>query len=174
MCIRDSACRWLDEQLTKLSSDLFWQYTRYADDMTFSSNRPIELDMIHSVRQIVEKAGFIVNERKVKRFGPADDKIVTGLLVTDKVTLAADFIPSLQAELVRLKTVFHAQNEQGRLSTKWADDLKLQVRGRLNFAGFVLGRNHKIYIDLKDKFYEAIHPPEEEFNAVSWRGFPYL
>ena len=65
------------------------------------------------------------------------------------------------------------QNEQGQFSTKWVEQFKQQVRGRLNFAGFVLRRNHATYIDLKDTFFEAINPPNTEFGAVSWRGFPY-
>lgn len=171
--ISNLACRDLDDTLTQLSNDMMWSYTRYADDLTFSSNRPINQEMIHSIRQVIEKAGFLINERKVKRFGPADTKIVTGLLVSNKVELAPDYLPLLQKELDRLKEVFYVQNEQGRLHTKWSEDFKQQVRGRLNFAGFVLGRQHNTYIALRDKFYEAIHPPEEEFNAISWRGFPY-
>jgi hypothetical protein len=152
---------------------MFWVYTRYADDMIFSSNKPINPEMIRSIRQIIEEHQFKINERKVHRFGPADEKIVTGLLVTDKVRLSPDYLTLLREEIRRLQEVFLAQNEQGRLTTKWAEDFKYQIRGRLSFAGFVLGRQDKIYIDLKDLFYAAIHPPEEDFNSVSWRGFPY-
>ena len=167
------ACRQLDDDLIQLSKSMLWTFTRYADDMTFSSNRLINAQMIQTITDTINKHHFTVNFRKVKRFGPDDPKIVTGLLVTEKVSLAPNYFPALREELQRLKDVFIAQNEQGQLSTKWAEDFKLQVRGRLNFAGFVMGKNHKQYQDLKDFFYEAINPPQEEFNAISWRGFPY-
>lgn len=167
------ACGALDEALTQLSASMLWVFTRYADDMTFSSARPINSEMINSIIGIINQHGFTVNYRKLRRLQPEDEKIVTGLLVTDKVSLAPAYLPALAAELQRLKEVWLAQNEQGQLSTKWAEDFKLQVRGRLNFAGFVMGKNHSQYQDLKDAFYEAINPPQEEFNAISWRGFPY-
>jgi len=167
------ACRQLDEDLTKFSKDMLWSYTRYADDMSFSSNQPINAEKINSVRAIIAKHKFVINQRKLKVFGPNEEKIVTGLLVSDKVTLAPDYLPMLTVELQKLKEVYAAQNEQGRLQTKWVEELKMQVRGRLNFAGFVIGRNHPKYIELKDEFYIAINPPEEEFGAMSWRGFPY-
>ncbi|MEM6966360.1 MAG: reverse transcriptase family protein [Bacteroidota bacterium] len=167
------ACRALDDDLTKLSAAMLWVYTRYADDMSFSSKQSINTEMIHSIRQIITKHHFRINEKKVHRFGPQDEKIVTGLLVTDRVTLANGYLPQLATEIQRLKEVFWAQNEQGRLTSKWAENFKLQVRGRLNFAGFVLGRQHDAYIQMKDQYYEAIHPPEEDFNCISWRGFPY-
>lgn len=167
------ACRALDEDLIQLSESMLWVFTRYADDMTFSSNRPINAQMIQSITEVINKHQFTVNFRKVQRFGPDDQKIVTGLLVTDKVTLAPDYLPILREEIERLKEVYIAQNEQGQLSTKWAENFKLQVRGRLNFAGFVMGKTHTQFQDLKESFYEAINPPQEEFNAISWRGFPY-
>jgi len=54
----------------------------------------------------------------MKVYGLDDDEIVTGLLVTDKVTLAPDYLPELEAEIQRLKDLMIIQNEQGQLSTK--------------------------------------------------------
>lgn len=167
------ACREMDQELIAFSSSMLWAFTRYADDMSFSSNQLINAEKINSVRAIVRKHGFIINEKKLKIYGPKDQKIVTGLLVTDKVTLAPDFLPELKSDIEKLKQVVYAQNEQGQFSTKWVDKLKLQIRGRLNFAGFVLRRNNQEYIELKDRFFEATNPPNTEFGSVSWRGFPY-
>jgi hypothetical protein len=167
------ACRELDQALVNFAEDMLWIYTRYADDMSFSSNQLINAEKINSVRRIVKQQGFVINERKSKVFGPEDDKIVTGLLLTDKVSLAPDYLPKLEEEIKRLAEVMIAQNEQGQLSTKWVEQQKKQVRGRLNFVGFVLRRNDPRYQSLKDAFYTAINPPQEDFSAVSWRGFPY-
>ena len=167
------ACRELDETLTAYAEDMLWVYTRYADDMSFSSNKPIDADKVDSVRDIIKKAGFEVNERKVKVYGPEDDKIVTGLLVTDKVTLAPEYLPKLDEDIRQLQNVLLIQNEQGQLSTRWVEQFKKNIMGRLNFAGFVLKRNDENYMELKDAYYTAINPPQEDFGAVSWRGFPY-
>lgn len=168
------ACRELDEKLLRFSENMLWIYTRYADDMTFSSNQMLDSDKVDTIRTLIEKSGFLVNERKIKLFKPDEQKIVTGLLLRPKdVTLAPDYLPLLQQELAQLREVIQVQNEQGQLSTKWVEQFKKQVRGRLNFAGFVLGRRNKTYIDMKDEFYAALHPPDENFGAINWRGFPY-
>ncbi|MCB0572553.1 MAG: RNA-directed DNA polymerase [Phaeodactylibacter sp.] len=167
------ACRELDARLTTYSGNMLWVYTRYADDMSFSSNKPIDADKVDSVRAIIREEGFEVNERKLKVFGPEDDKIVTGLLVTDKVTLAPDYLSGLADDIHQLQNVLLIQNEQGQLSTRWVEQFKKNIIGRLNFAGFVLKRNNESYMELKDAYYTAINPPQEDFGAVSWRGFPY-
>lgn len=167
------ACRRLDAQLTAFSQDMLWIYTRYADDMSFSSKQLINAEKINSLCKIIEKAGFPVNYRKVKVFGKDEDKVVTGLLVADRVSLSKDYLPNLRREIEQLRSIFVAQNEQGQLTTRWVEKLKQQVRGRLSFAGFVLKRNREEYQALKDLYYEAINPPQEDFGAVSWRGFPY-
>ncbi|MCG8331764.1 MAG: reverse transcriptase family protein [Chitinophagales bacterium] len=167
------ACRSMDEQLSQLAEEMLWNYSRYADDMSFSSNRYINEEMRRSILQIVKAEGFLPNPRKIKLFGPEEDKIVTGLLVNDDVHLAPDYLPRLKEDIEQLQSIFRAQNEQGQISTKWLEQYKQQVRGRLSFAGFVLRRNDEEYISLKDAYYVAINPPQEDFGAVSWRGFPY-
>ncbi|MEZ5038514.1 MAG: reverse transcriptase family protein [Saprospiraceae bacterium] len=167
------ACRLLDESLSAFSADMLWTYTRYADDMSFSSNQIIAAEKIHSVRQLIEKMGFKVNEKKVVVFGPDDNKVVTGLLVNEKIELAPGYLDELEEEIIRLGDVLRTQNEQGQISTHWIEKYKQQVRGRISFAGFVLQRRDERYMALRDAYYVAINPPEEEFGAINWRGFPY-
>lgn len=167
------ACRSLDDTLQAYATNMLWVYTRYADDMSFSSHQKINEEMIHSVKDLITQAGFRVNPRKVTRSGPEDAKIVTGLLLTDKVGLAPDFLPQLRSEVNQLAAAVRAQNEQGQLSTRWLTKMQQQVRGRISFAGFVLGRRHEQYMEIRDAFYTATNPPQEEFGAMSWRGFPY-
>jgi len=167
------ACRELDALLHQFSKDMLWVYTRYADDMSFSSNTPIDADKVDSLRAIIQKEGFEINEGKKKLFGPEDPKIVTGLLIADQVTLAPEYLPKLEEEIRQLQTIFQAQNEAGELATRWVENQKKQVMGRINFAGFVLKRSDEKYIAVKNAYYTAVNPPQEDFGAMSWRGFPY-
>lgn len=167
------ACRSLDEKLVDFAASQNWVYTRYADDMSFSSKQPITEAQANAVKEVIQAANFKVNERKVHIYGPDDPKIVTGLLVADKVQLAPGYLEALAKDIAGLKKVMEVQNVQGELSSKWVDQFKLQVRGRINFAGFVMGRRNEQYIHLKGEYYAAINPPQEEFGAVSWRSFPY-
>jgi RNA-directed DNA polymerase len=167
------ACRILDERLSAMAEDLLWVYTRYADDMSFSSNKRLDEETINSILRLIREEGFSPNKQKIKLFGPKEDKIVTGLLVSDKVSLAPDYLPRLENDIRQLAEVVKAQNEQGQLATRWVEQLKQQVRGRLSFAGFVLKRNNEQYMQLRDAYYLAVNPPQEDFGATSWRGFPY-
>jgi len=167
------ACRGLDEQLITYCSDMLWVYTRYADDMSFSAKVPFEKEKVRYLRKIIEAESFVINENKVQYFKKNDLKIVTGLLVSDKVSLTTNYLPDLHREIARLADIMRAQNEQGQLSTKWVREFKQQIQGRMNFAGFVIGRKHSDYQALKESFYQATRPPEEEFGIVNWRGFPY-
>ena len=167
------ACQDLDDLLTQYAKSMNWNYTRYADDMTFSSDGLITVDMIERVKTIIHNQGFATNPKKIRLYGPEEQKVVTGLVVTDQVTLAPGFLPQLEKEIQQLHDIFRIQNEQGRLYTKWVEKFKLQVRGRINFASFVSPKSDLTVQILKDAFYTAVNPPEEEFGAISWRGFPY-
>lgn len=167
------ACREMDRRLTAMAEDMLWAYTRYADDMSFSSNRNIDEETVNTVIRIIREEGFVPNKRKIKVYGPKDQKVVTGLLISDKVSLEDNYLAQLETDIRQLGDVLLAQNEQGQLATRWVEQLKQQVRGRLSFAGFVLGRRHERYNQLKDAYYNAVNPPQEEFGAISWRGFPY-
>lgn len=156
-----------------MAESMLWVFTRYADDMTFSSKKPFNAEKINSIRAIIRHYGFTTNERKLQQYGPKDNKIVTGLLVNKKVELAPNYLNTLTQDIERLSDVLRIQNEQGQLTTRWVEQFKQQVRGRLNFAGFVMKKNNEQYQQLRDSYYTAINPPEEEFGAINWRGFPY-
>ncbi|MEL1242794.1 reverse transcriptase family protein [Flavobacterium sp. DGU11] len=56
-------------------------YSRYADDLTFSSDAEIKL--LPEIIKIIEEAGFSINERKSKIMKRGQNQYVTGLTVFD-------------------------------------------------------------------------------------------
>jgi len=42
------------------------EYSRYADDLCFSSNYKKLPEMIHAIKRVITKCGFVVNEKKVR------------------------------------------------------------------------------------------------------------
>lgn len=82
----------LDYRLSMLADRDSCIYTRYADDLTFSSagsfSRSDAINLIRRVTSIVESCGFIVHRKKTRIVTPGARKIVLGLLVdTDRVRL---------------------------------------------------------------------------------------
>jgi len=168
------ACRELDDALHALATSKQWVYTRYADDLSISARRPFSADDLFAVRQIVRDHHFVVNEKKTCLCGPDQDKIVTGILLRGNGELRPGFFVEVEQDVRRLASVVEAQYFHGELSTHWVEKMKQQIRGKIAFIGFVLGARNTDYINLRDAYYTACAPPEEDFGAVSWRGFNYL
>lgn len=71
----------LDKKLEKYSFENNLTYTRYGDDLTFSSN--IEIINISPIKEIIEEEGFMLNENKTRNMNRGLSQIVTGLTVFD-------------------------------------------------------------------------------------------
>ena len=74
-------CRRMDFTLAKFARRHRMEYTRYADDLTFSCDSDICFHLIPVIRRIVEHHGFKVNERKVNVLKRHQRQTVTGLVV---------------------------------------------------------------------------------------------
>lgn len=60
-------------------------YTRYADDLSFSGYNPSKVvNLIPMIKTIVEDEKFIINPLKTRIAGPARAKIVTGLVISNE------------------------------------------------------------------------------------------
>ncbi|MDR1940301.1 MAG: reverse transcriptase family protein [Clostridiales bacterium] len=74
----------IDKRLGKLS--LFVKYTRYADDMIFSSRFWLKGSLSGRVAAVVGRAGFKINQKKT--YFMSGRREVTGIIITDKRELS--------------------------------------------------------------------------------------
>lgn len=117
-------------------------YTRYSDDLTFSTpvktfRRTNASSFIHAVEDILSSAGFRPQHRKTKVIPPGIRKIVLGLNVdSDKPKLRREFKDNLRLHLYYL-TKFgptgHAKVRQ--FETIWG--MKAHLRGLIDFANMI-------------------------------------
>lgn len=84
-------CARMDKRMIGLANKLGFNYSRYADDMTFSANRKEDLPKIGMIRKIVESEGFRFKEDKTKLLHEGNRQIVTGLLVDGKVRVPGSY-----------------------------------------------------------------------------------
>ena len=70
----------MDIDLLKICTDKV-VYTRYADDLYFSSND--DLPNVSDIKQVIENYGFILNDSKTKNMKRGRFQFVTGLTVFD-------------------------------------------------------------------------------------------
>ena len=86
--ITNIICRSLDKSLTKVSEKLGFVYTRYADDMSFSSKVDVEKaavgQLMRRVNYIIARSGLKINKKKTKIIRKGGRKEVTGLIVNEE------------------------------------------------------------------------------------------
>ncbi|MFE9905358.1 reverse transcriptase family protein [Streptomyces achromogenes] len=88
--------RKLDQRLSNMANNAGLVYTRYADDLVFSSGHRFSRDLargaIGRISREIGNAGFVVHERKTRVIPPGGRKLVLGLLVDgDEVRLSREF-----------------------------------------------------------------------------------
>ena len=153
-----------------------WHFTRYADDMSFSSDVPITLHQIDALENIVKLYGYEFNPNKVMLYGPDDEKSVTGLRLDNKegrVELPHAFPHDFQRETKRLNDILTVQGHLHHKDSAWVTQYKQQIGGKLQFAEQVLGNQHPDYIIL-EKMYEIALEPPDEYESISWLNFTYF
>jgi len=109
--------RRLDRRLSVLSAKLGLNYTRYADDLTFSGGgdgRGKVSYLLARVRHIARDEGFAVNAKKTRGKRPNARQTVTGLVVNHNPGVPREIIRRLRAILHRAKGEgLAAQNRGG-------------------------------------------------------------
>lgn len=89
----------VDEELFRYSLNNKLIYTRYADDLTFSTDDLHIENHISNISAIVEKHGYKINENKTHVMKDNYRKIVTGLLVNERVKVPKKFKNRLKQEI---------------------------------------------------------------------------
>lgn len=76
-------------------------YTRYCDDMTFSSDKPL-YHVYEKAKAMLEEMGFRLNEKKTRFVTNTNRQSVTGLTVNEKVSVSREYKRNLRQELYYL------------------------------------------------------------------------
>ena len=87
-----------DNSLGKWCASRGIAYTRYCDDMTFSSDRPLYA-VYRKARGMLEQMGFRLNDGKTRFITNANRQSVTGLTVNAKVSVSRDYKRRLRQEV---------------------------------------------------------------------------
>ncbi len=92
-------CLKLDARLSALAKKYEADYSRYADDITFSGKNDIK-SIVKAAISIIQDEGFIVNDKKTRILYPHQRQEVTGLLVNgDKIRVCKKYKRELYQEL---------------------------------------------------------------------------
>jgi len=87
-----------DEAIQILATERNITYSRYADDLTFSSEAPFDSDFLLRIEKVIEGAGFSINRAKFLKVGKGQRHITTGFVVNEKVHPSRTFRRRLRAK----------------------------------------------------------------------------
>ncbi len=85
----------VDARILQLTKKHHLDYTRYADDLTFSTNEQDFIktykDFLNKLTKLIEKSGFKINQNKIRISCHDSRQTVTGLIVNDKINVCNDY-----------------------------------------------------------------------------------
>jgi RNA-directed DNA polymerase len=153
-------CQKLDFLLNRLAKNYNVKYSRYADDITFSSNKDLfqaEGDFLIRVNKIIVDQGFRINESKVRLQSAGYRQEVTGLTVNEGVNVSKIYIKEIRKWLYLWERygyvrAFEYYCESMQKKEKDAKILEQVLRGKLNFLSMVKGKGNATYQSLMNRF----------------------
>jgi RNA-directed DNA polymerase len=174
--ISNFICRGLDADLARLARAEKCRYTRYADDLCFSTNRvefpsPLatrgptnELQIGAPLLDAITKHGFKPSAEKTRLLRRAQRQRVTGLVVNRKTNVPASYVRALRNLLFiwgrygdsEAAAAFERfELPRNRPPAKGAADFKQVVRGRVQYVGSIKGWSNETYKALASKLQEV-------------------
>jgi retron-type reverse transcriptase len=154
----------LDYLLSAVAKRFGLKYSRYADDMTFSSMQNVyqpDSDFIKELRRIVAEQGFHIKESKTRLQKEGYRQEVTGLLVNQKVNVSKRYIKQLRMWLYYWENYGYEKAQSFFMHQYLADkghcikgkpDMVNVIDGKLNYLKMVKGDSNDLYLKLRDRF----------------------
>ena len=138
--ITNLICSILDRRLATIAQKYRMTYTRYADDLTFSTNRRDFLEnkdeLISELYAVIDKSGFKVNRNKTRVLFWNSRQEVTGLVVNKKISVKREFYKETRAMLDHLYKGLIVEHNGIEVSLQ-------QIEGRLSFINQIDKYNNK-------------------------------
>ncbi|PCJ61606.1 MAG: RNA-directed DNA polymerase [Rhodospirillaceae bacterium] len=132
----------IDTRISDAAREAGLTYTRYSDDLTFSTpeknfGRSTASSFIHTIEEILSSAGFRTQHRKTKLIPPGSRKIVLGLNVGGpKPSLRREFKDNLRLHIHYLEKFGPTEHAKAReFDTIWG--MKAHLRGLIDFAKMI-------------------------------------
>jgi retron-type reverse transcriptase len=178
--LTNAICEKLDIRLTGVAKRFGLNYTRYADDITFSSKHnsfEIAKNVFENiylkdstfdkeVRKIIASQNFHIKESKVRLQKQGYRQEVTGIVVNDKVNINQKYIKQIRQWLFYWETYGYDRAYVYFLSKYSVDkghvkkgkpNMMLVLDGKLLYLKMVKGENDGTYLKLRERFEKLIN-----------------
>ena len=151
----------IDERINELCKQYGITYTRYADDLTFSFNNESNKDIVlNEIAKIIEEAGYKLNHRKTKVYGPENIHYVLGFVVNNKVNV-------FQEKRRRLEAAIHNFVVKKEIPQEYANNPMKYKRVLMGKANYILNANPDLRrLANKKELLRQFDPNKHQFKSV--------
>ena len=183
--ITNMICDTLDRRLAGLAKRFGLHYTRYADDITFSSMHNVYAakgDFRKELDRIIKNQGFIINEAKTRLQKLGGRQEVTGIIVSEKLNVSKKYVREIRSLLyiweeygystAMSKFLPKYKAEKGHVK-KGNPDLTNVLDGKLMYLKMVKGDADSVYVRLYNKFQELVAKDSSPEKKNSY-GITYI
>lgn len=184
--VSNMVCAKMDADLLNLARRVRCTYTRYADDITFSTTRryfpafmasfnPLDnrAEVGHELLKIVQKHQFHVNDKKVRLLQAFKRQLVTGLVVNKFPNVTRKYASQIRAMLhawekyglEKAEQHFYEKYYQSHRSpTGKIPSFARVVGGKIEYLGHIRGRMDPVYVRFVTKLHSLV--PQKEKGAT--------
>ena len=183
--ITNMICDNLDRRLAGLAKRFGLHYTRYADDITFSSMHYVYAEngeFRKELTRIICSQGFTINDKKTRLQKLGCRQEVTGIIVSDKLNVAKKYVREIRSLLYIWEKYGYTdaisrflpkyKAEKGHIK-KGNPDLTNVLDGKLMYLKMVKGDTDTVYAKLYSKFQELVAKNSEPEKTNSF-GITYI
>ncbi|MBP1765280.1 MAG: RNA-dependent polymerase [Firmicutes bacterium] len=161
--IANRACNHMDKRLAKLAEYHRAAYSRYADDLTFSGDKPV-LRLLPLIKAIVAEEGFAIAEHKTRVAKQNQRQVVTGLTVNSEIKVR-------RPEKRRIRAILHHAACRRSTTSHQVPIGVQEIRGYYSFLKNVEPEYAaKLYLDLHEKYLMLDLAPETNPFWLSQRS----
>ena len=166
--ITNMICDKLDHRLGGLARRFGLNYTRYADDITFSSMHNVyqeNSEFRKELARIIGDQGFTMNEKKTRLQKRGSKQEVTGIIISDRLNVSQKYVRDVRNILFMWEKHGYAvayakflpkyKVEKGHVK-KGNPDLVNVIGGKLMYLKMVKGEEDSVYKRLEVKFQNLI------------------
>ena len=155
--IANMICNIMDIRILKIAKKYRLDYTRYADDLTFSTNNKYFLNdydkFLEDIKNIIHRSGFELNSKKTRLLFSNSRQEVTGLVANKKISVPKEYYKNTRAMAHSLykNGYFLIDDEVGTIE---------QLEGRFSFINQINLYN----IDNKKKNMWHLNSKEKQYQ----------
>ncbi len=183
--ITNMVCDKLDRRLAGLAKRFGLHYTRYADDITFSSMHNVykkDGKFFTELNRIIQDQGFTINDKKTRLQKRTDRQEVTGITVNQKLNVTRKYVRDLRNLLYiwdrygynvavgKFLPIYKA--DKGHVK-KGNPNMENVIDGKLLYLKMVKGEEDSVFQRLNDKYQRLVESMHNVGNMTK-QGVTYI